>query len=282
MTSFHPPSAPQAPSAVRAEGQGPGSNGDRAGAVLLRARRAGEECARWVRGLADSQDHDVHRSCLETTAAAIEEASGRVLAAGGSGYLPDDLAHALGAGMLGPAADGSVPHLVPGERLALAAACAVAAAMPVCFSSNPIWNREIAVLAEDLQAATTAGQLATRTAAAATCEPRTFPLLGGAFPDPLDGLAWRGVTARATEAFEIALHYQDGTGPKACAEALLNALHAASPGIVAAALVRVADDPALGLDADQWEYLHNLAGTIDLDTLEDLTGANGPGTTDGP
>ncbi|MFJ5122362.1 hypothetical protein [Kitasatospora sp. NPDC088548] len=56
-------------------------------------------------------------------------------------------------------------------------------------------------------------------------------------PGPARRARLAGVTARATEAFEIALHYQDGTGSEACAEALLNALHVASPGIVATALV---------------------------------------------
>ncbi|MFE7490123.1 hypothetical protein [Kitasatospora sp. NPDC057541] len=84
----------------------------------------------------------------------------------------------------------------------------------------------------------------------------------------------------AAESFEIALHYQDGCGERARAQALHNALAAAGPGIAAAALLRVADDPALGLAADQWEHLHLIAAELDLRVVEDLGGANGDGTTD--
>ncbi|MFI9163045.1 hypothetical protein [Kitasatospora aureofaciens] len=50
---------------------------------------------------------------------------------------------------------------------------------------------------------------------------------------------------------------------------------------MAAALVRLADDPGLGLTIEQREYLTDIATGFVLDTVEDLFGANGEGTRPG-
>ncbi len=76
---------------------------------------------------------------------------------------------------------------------------------------------------------------------------------------------------------EITLHYQGDRDEQACAQAVHNALAAGSSG--GAALLRVADDPALGLDLDQWEHLHRIATELSLRVVEDLGGANSDGTT---
>ncbi|MEU2631248.1 hypothetical protein ABZ641_30190, partial [Kitasatospora sp. NPDC007106] len=44
------------------------------------------------------------------------------------------------------------------------------------------------------------------------------------------------------------------------------------PTAAAAALLRVADDPALGLDGDQRHHLTRLAADLDPRTTRDLTG----------
>ncbi|MCX4749503.1 hypothetical protein OG455_29010 [Kitasatospora sp. NBC_01287] len=75
------------------------------------------------------------------------------------------------------------------------------------------------------------------------------------------------------------MHYQGDLDEQACAQVLHNALAAAGSGVAAAALLRVADDPALGLDLDQWEHLHRIATELSLRVVEDLGGANGDGTT---
>ncbi|MFD7451766.1 hypothetical protein [Kitasatospora sp. NPDC059827] len=50
-------------------------------------------------------------------------------------------------------------------------------------------------------------------------------------------------------------------------------LTAAARGLVAAALLRLADDPQLGLTVDQRLYLDGLAVDLDLETAECLSGA---------
>ncbi|GAA2810871.1 hypothetical protein GCM10010441_39390 [Kitasatospora paracochleata] len=108
---------------------------------------------------------------------------------------------------------------------------------------------------------------------------RPVPMLGDHRTDPLDDPAYHALAQRAHDAFEIALHYQDACTPEARQEALHNALATAAPGLVAAALVRLADDPELGLTGEQREYLTDVAAGLDLDTVEDLFGAGGDGAT---
>ena len=108
---------------------------------------------------------------------------------------------------------------------------------------------------------------------------RTPPrlVLGDNHLDPLDQLAYQRVAEHAGEAFEIALHYQGKCSMQAHQEALHNALAVAAPAIVAAALVQLVDDPVLGLTEEQSEYLTDLAVSLDLHTVENLSGANGDG-----
>ncbi|MFJ9846074.1 hypothetical protein ACIRYZ_37680 [Kitasatospora sp. NPDC101155] len=53
---------------------------------------------------------------------------------------------------------GTLPELHPGERMPLIAVCALAAAFPSCVLGD--LNRELEVLATELQAATAAGRTA--------------------------------------------------------------------------------------------------------------------------
>ncbi|MFJ7250170.1 hypothetical protein ACIQWA_36800 [Kitasatospora sp. NPDC098652] len=253
---------------------------DQAEAALHRARTAGEQAGQWVRELAGRQEDQRHGRVLERAAEAIERASNGEVVPGGAGRLTKELRYTLSADvLLGATRTGTLPELYPGERLALATACTVAAAMPgTALGDLP---RELAILADELNAATAAGRTATQAGdARGLSAERPRLVLGHDHHEPLDQLAYRHVSARATEAFLIALHYQGREDPAAYAQAMHNALAVAADGVAAAALLRVADDPALGLDGDQWEYLHEVAGRLDLDTVENLTGANGDGLDD--
>lgn len=110
-----------------------------------------------------------------------------------------------------------------------------------------------------------------------TTSARTL-LLGDDHHDPLDRQAYAAVAERAHEAFEIALHYQGDCTSEARKEALHNALAAAAPAIVAAALLRLADDRTAQLSGEQREFLSDLAVSLDLETAENLSGANGDGS----
>lgn len=96
--------------------------------------------------------------------------------------------------------------------------------------------------------------------------------------DPLATLALRELTERAWVSYGIALHYQPRHDEAAATmEAMGNALQSVSQGFAAAALLRIAGDPRLGLTIEQYEYLHERAAELDLSVVEDLTGANGEG-----
>ncbi|MDY0814833.1 hypothetical protein [Kitasatospora purpeofusca] len=105
-------------------------------------------------------------------------------------------------------------------------------------------------------------------------------VLGDDHQDPLDRLAYRDVAARAHEALEIAPHYQGEGSMAAREDALHNAIAVAVPAIVAAALLRLFDDPAARLTGEQQEYVTALAVGLDVDTAENLSGANGDGLED--
>lgn len=268
------PPLPFSPAADRT-GAGGGARARRGPepSALHRAAAAGEAAAGWVRGLAGRQDDQGHARVLERAADAIERASGREIVPGGDGHLVEELRHALAADvLLGAARSGTLPELHPRERGALVAVCALAAAMPGCVLGD--LERELGVLAGELERSAEAGRSATRAG-----ETRLLParrrrlVLGAARDDPYDSPALRHVGARAAHAFEIALAYQGGRDEEACAEALLEALAAAGPGIAATALARIADDPALGLGDDQQDYLHTVAADLDIDTVASLTGA---------
>ncbi|WP_274036260.1 hypothetical protein [Streptomyces sp. MMBL 11-1] len=97
--------------------------------------------------------------------------------------------------------------------------------------------------------------------------------------DPLGTLALRQLTGRAWVSYGIALHYQaEDDEAAATTEAMSHALQSVSPGFAAAALLRIASDPRLGLTDEQFLYLHERAAELDLSVVEDLTGANGEGT----
>lgn len=63
---------------------------------------------------------------------------------------------------------GTLPELAPGERMPLIAVCALAAAMPSCVLGE--LARELTLLADELNAATTAGHAATAAANSASAE----------------------------------------------------------------------------------------------------------------
>ncbi|WP_441246454.1 hypothetical protein [Kitasatospora sp. McL0602] len=165
---------------------------------------------------------------------------------------------------------------VGGGPQAQVAVCAIAAALPSCVLGD--LERELTLLAGGLVRATEAGRAATAAGDARVLPVRRPPMLGSDHGDLLDRLAYRRAFDSAAESFEIALHHQGDRDEQACAQALHNAL-AAGSGVAAAALLRVADDPALGLGLDRWEHLHRIATELSLRVVEDLGGANGDGTT---
>ncbi|MET8703789.1 hypothetical protein ABZW10_33795 [Kitasatospora sp. NPDC004723] len=220
---------------------------------------------------------------MERAAEAIVRASSREIVPGSDGLPAEDLRYTLAAGVVLGASHttGTRPELHPGERMPLITVCAIAAAFPSCVLGDLTAElTALTALTGELAAATEAGRIATAAGAAGTCPARRPRTLGYDHADPLDHLTYQSVFDHAAESFEIALHYQDGYGERARAQALHNALAAAGPGIAAAALLRVAGDPALGLDPDQWEHLHLIAAELDLRVAEDLGGANGDGTPD--
>jgi hypothetical protein len=130
--------------------------------ALHRARDAGEAAAVWVRSLAGCQANEHHALVLERAAEAIERASHQEVIPGSEGQLAEELRYSLTADvLLGATHTATLPELAPGERIPLVAVCALAAAMPACVLGD--LPRELTLLADELDAATTAG----RTAAAA-------------------------------------------------------------------------------------------------------------------
>ncbi|MFJ4672725.1 hypothetical protein [Kitasatospora purpeofusca] len=228
-------------------------------AAPQRAADAGEAAAAWVRELAGRQGEEEHARLLVRVAEAIVRASRREVVPGSKGLLVEELRYTLAADVVLGASQttGTLPELRTGERMPLITVCAIAAALPSCVLGD--LAAELDLLADGLAAATEAGRTATAAGAARSRPARRPRTLGSDHGDPLNRLAYRRVAARAAETFEIALHYQGGRDEKARAQALHNALAAAGGGIAAAALLRVADDPALGLDLDQWEHLHRIA-----------------------
>ncbi|MFJ4680490.1 hypothetical protein [Kitasatospora sp. NPDC088783] len=247
---------------------------DPATVALHRARTAGEAAETWIRRLAERQASSLHGRALHRTADAVAQATHREVVPGGNGCLTEELRHRLSAdALLGDLTVQSRPQFAAGERLALAAVCAIAAAMPGTVLGDVA--RDLSALADDLQAAALAGATASEAADARAlpANPRRADL-GLNHTDPLQRLAQSGVHATAVEAFETALHLQSsGHGPQARSEALHNALAAAAPGVVAAALFHLAYDLALGLAPEQRLYLHEVAAELDLRVVEDLSGA---------
>ncbi|GGN61329.1 hypothetical protein GCM10012285_60120 [Streptomyces kronopolitis] len=100
--------------------------------------------------------------------------------------------------------------------------------------------------------------------------------------DPGVSTALEALAARAWRSYGIALHYtgeDDRDGAEATMEAMRHAVQAVAPGFTAAALVRLAEDPRLGLSPEQRLFLDHLAVDLDLETVEALDGAD-PGTSE--
>ncbi|MFE5586096.1 hypothetical protein [Kitasatospora sp. NPDC056531] len=109
--------------------------------VLALAAETGRRAGGWVRELVARQTDEWHRTVVERAADAIEQASGREIVPGGEGPLDEELHYGLTASVVtgSPFADG-LPVLEAGERVTLAAVCAVAAAMPGTVLNDPVAN----------------------------------------------------------------------------------------------------------------------------------------------
>ncbi|MFD4905184.1 hypothetical protein [Kitasatospora purpeofusca] len=127
--------------------------------LLAGAGEVGRRAAGWVRELAARQAEAGHRAVLERAADALEQAAGREVVPGGDGQLDEELAYDLGAGVVtgGVLADG-LPELSAGERIALVAICALAAAMPSTVLGD--LGRELPVLTSTMESAAEAGRTA--------------------------------------------------------------------------------------------------------------------------
>jgi uncharacterized protein YdbL (DUF1318 family) len=85
------------------------------------------------------------------------------------------------------------------------------------------------------------------------------------------------INTRAAETYGIAAHYSASLpAADVAGEAMRQALAAAAPGYVAAALERLAFDDELGLTPAQQKRLRGCAAELDPGVVEDLTGANAP------
>ena len=96
--------------------------------------------------------------------------------------------------------------------------------------------------------------------------------LGYDLGDLLRTKAFTNLVDRAAEAYGIGMHYAEGD-PNAAREAMNIALGSAARGVAAAALEAVAQDETLALSLDQKLRLDELAGELDLETVELLRGA---------
>ncbi|GLW71448.1 hypothetical protein Kpho02_37470 [Kitasatospora phosalacinea] len=131
--------------------------------AMARARGAGERAAAWVRALAGRQPERSHGRTLLRTAAALEAASGAAVVPGGDGSALDGGSryHLLASWAIGPVYHygrdaRTLPELTGAERLALVAACALAAAMPGTVGGD--FAPELDVLAAALEDAVRAGR----------------------------------------------------------------------------------------------------------------------------
>ncbi|MFJ3445973.1 hypothetical protein ACIPM2_32920 [Streptomyces sp. NPDC086081] len=85
------------------------------------------------------------------------------------------------------------------------------------------------------------------------------------------------IDTRAAETYGIAAHYSAGLpAADVVGEAMRQALAAAAPGYIAAALECLAFDDELGLTPAQQMRLRDRAAELDPGVVEDLTGANAP------
>lgn len=85
------------------------------------------------------------------------------------------------------------------------------------------------------------------------------------------------INMRAVETYGIAAHYAAGLpAADVAGEAMRQALAAAAPGYVAAALERLAFDETLGLTPAQQMRLRDRAAELNPGVVADLTGVNAP------
>ncbi|WP_405364579.1 hypothetical protein [Kitasatospora sp. NBC_00039] len=124
--------------------------------LVAGAAEAGRRAAGWVRELAGRQSDAGHRVVLERAADAVERASGREVVPGGDGELDEELRYDLGASVVtGSVVADEMPELSTGERIAVVAVCALAAAMPGTLLND--LGRELPALATTMEASTEAG-----------------------------------------------------------------------------------------------------------------------------
>ncbi|MFE5586395.1 hypothetical protein [Kitasatospora sp. NPDC056531] len=128
--------------------------------LLAEAGEAGRGAAGWVRELAARQAEERHRAVLERAADAIKQTAGREVVPNGDGQLAEELAYDLSADVVtGSPYAQALPELAVGERIALVAACALAAAMMPRTVLGDL-ERELPALAATMDAAVTAGRTA--------------------------------------------------------------------------------------------------------------------------
>ncbi|MFJ9448250.1 hypothetical protein ACIRRH_41520 [Kitasatospora sp. NPDC101235] len=127
--------------------------------LLAEAGGAGRVAAGWVRELAARQVEERHRRVLERAADAVERAAGREIIPAGEGQLDEELAYDLAASAVtGSPYAQALPELAMGERIALVAVCALAAAMP--HTVLGALERKLPTLAATMDAAVKAGRAA--------------------------------------------------------------------------------------------------------------------------
>ncbi|WP_328620698.1 hypothetical protein [Streptomyces sp. NBC_00354] len=96
--------------------------------------------------------------------------------------------------------------------------------------------------------------------------------------NPMSALAYRRLLDRATEAYGIAHHYAtQGAVDEEVAhrEALAATLAAVGPGYAAAAICGISERLASTLPETAMHSLGAWAAEVDLEVVEDITGANG-------
>ncbi|MEW1913524.1 hypothetical protein AB0442_34735 [Kitasatospora sp. NPDC085895] len=240
-------------------------------AAMHRAAAAGARAAAWVRRLAGRQAAAAHGRALEQTARALARASSQDVVRGEGRLDEQEYRTLAGTAVLGAGNTGGPPDLHPGERTALLAACALTVAMPATAPDRR--SAELPLLADELTGTVASGERAGAARAARRAAADGGRLaLGADDHDPRARRAHRGITERAFYVFELDLAHQGGHDEDARRRALATALAPVGRGAAAAALLRVADDPALGLDGDQRHHLTRLAADLDPRTTRDLTG----------
>ncbi|MGW4805864.1 hypothetical protein [Kitasatospora sp. NPDC004272] len=129
--------------------------------LVAEAAEAGRRGAGWVRELAGRQVEHGHQLVLARAADAVELACGREAVPGGGGVLTEELAYDLAADVVtGSFTAAGLPVLLPGERVALVAVCAVAAAMPTAVGGDGDPEREVPALVATMDNAVGIGRAA--------------------------------------------------------------------------------------------------------------------------